>query len=248
MINVHYKETNNIGDIYSAAFLYFDFGEIFDIKADKQKIIENHSENEIVVFGGGCLISLASKFNIEAKNKIIWGAGRSQRNAFRLKKYTSKDNFLLYGIRDYNVNLGEWVPCPSCMSNVFDKVYNTETRVVVYGHNKVFPLKTKYPYLDNSCKSLEDVIKFLSYGEIVVTSSFHGAYWATLLNKKVIVIPFGSKFFGLKHYPRYVFSKEKTINESFIKEYSGSCLSYPFALEECRERNIMFSEKVKKYI
>ena len=43
-------------------------------------------------------------------------------------------------------------------------------------------------------------IEFIGSGDVVVTNSYHGAYWATLLGKVVVAFPWASKFYGLKDY------------------------------------------------
>lgn len=99
--------------------------------------------------------------------------------------------------------------------------------------------------------ALEKAIKFLSEAEYIITNSFHGAYWATLLNRKVIVLPFSKdgnikfsdKFLTLKYKPVYIDSFEGI--ENFLEEKLKEAKNYKDALKDARTRNIEFYKKVK---
>lgn len=43
-------------------------------------------------------------------------------------------------------------------------------------------------FLTNSAMNLETAVSFLGSSEVVLTTSYHGLYWATLLGRKVIVL------------------------------------------------------------
>jgi hypothetical protein len=46
--------------------------------------------------------------------------------------------------------------------------------------------------------------------DVVVANTYHGAYWATLLGRRVIVAaPFSNKFFGFRHEPVIVRDMEE---------------------------------------
>jgi exopolysaccharide biosynthesis predicted pyruvyltransferase EpsI len=89
---------------------------------------------------------------------------------------------------------------------------------------------------------MDDVIAFLGSAETVVTNSYHGAYWATLLGRRVVVVdPFSTKFFFLKHRPVIAALQDYT------KAISRTRI-YPESLSECREANLNFSVKVKNLL
>ena len=71
----------------------------------------------------------------------------------------------------------------------------------------------------------------------VVTNSYHGAYWATLLGKRVTVVGGGSKVRMLKHRPVFA-----TAIDWWQKLEEAEC--YPHALEECRDRNAEFCAEI----
>ena len=107
------------------------------------------------------------------------------------------DGVDLVGIRDYDVGL-PWVPCASCMHPEFDRPRSPKHEVVVFSHKK-FRLNIKgLPTFTNKEVDFRAVLDFLGSGETILTSSFHGAYWGTLLGRKVLAFPFSSKFFWLK--------------------------------------------------
>ncbi len=125
------------------------------------------------------------------------------------------------------------------MHPLFDSDYPVLHPVVMYNHweygvEKPFAM----PELRNNTASFDEIIKFLASGEIVITTSFHGAYWATLLGRRVIVVePFSWKFYTFRHPP--VIAKASQLRHAM----SQAC-PYPQALKECREANERFGSKV----
>jgi hypothetical protein len=66
-------------------------------------------------------------------------------------------------------------------------------------------------------------------------------YWSFLLGKKVIAIPTTSKFFDFKYQP--IISSFETFEQDIKK-----APSYSGILEECREVNLKFADKVFDYL
>eukprot|EP01084_Bolivina_argentea_P034430 63705_1 len=66
---------------------------------------------------------------------------------------------------------------------------------------------------DDTENYIDNILLFLSESEYVVTTSYHGLYWSTLLGKKVIVCrPWSYKFVTFKYKPAYStgdFEKDK---------------------------------------
>ena len=175
---------------------------------------------------------------------IGWSVGRNVHGScdivYDRDKY--EKSFDLLGVRD-SVNDFEWVPCPICMHPIFDNKFSVKNKVVIYKH-KNFPMKVidnSFPKLTNKA-TFDEIIEFLGSAEIVVTNSYHGAYWATLLKKKVLILqPFSSKFFGFRH-PLIITNNIDDIDS--INEIP----IYPHALKEAREATLRFSEKIQKII
>jgi hypothetical protein len=179
--------------------------------------------------------------------RVLWGVGHNTREmATDNITYPSYVNmFHLVGIRDWDSGY-RWVPCASCMHPAFDKEYEIKNEFVWFEHkkrlidNKLMDLVSA-PRMINSGQNLEQILEFLGSGETVVTNSYHGVYWATLLKRKVICIPWGNKFNGFKHPP--VMATEKDWPDKI-----GQGTIYPDALDECREANIMFNDDVQRLL
>ena len=85
-----------------------------------------------------------------------------------------------------------------------------------------------------------DVLNFIASGEVVVTNSYHGLYWSTLLGKKVICLESKGKFSQFKWQPTYA-----NPNECMeILKNIDDLPYYPCALTESREFNMKFYSKV----
>lgn len=181
--------------------------------------------------------------------RILWGVGFNSRDTnedLSLKDYPGYlKNYHLVGVRDWNVGY-RWVPCASCMHPAFDKQYEIINKVVWFEHKKRL-IDNKFfdaipnPRMVNTGQNLEQIIEFLGTAETVITNSYHGVYWATLLGKKVVCVPWGSKFNMFKHPPTMATMKNW---QDMIEE----AVAYPDALTECRTANISFYEEVKRTI
>ncbi|MEM7461463.1 MAG: polysaccharide pyruvyl transferase family protein [Pseudomonadota bacterium] len=147
-----------------------------------------------------------------------------------------------------------YVPCASCMSHLFHKYRNRRPSKTIgfYSHKRV-PLLNKYRFgmfkgrhrpiitkhiqnasmEDNNGRNLEEKLEFLSDHEYIVSNTFHGVYWATLLNRKVISMPFKADAFYFKYPP--VFGNENLDDELFDK-----AKNHPDSLDDCRINNIEF--------
>jgi hypothetical protein len=152
-------------------------------------------------------------------------------------------SFALAGTRDADA-AARWVPCVTCMSPLFDQSYAVKHEVVVFanrglkGNSQYIP-KNFDPSLifGNLRHSMAEIIAFLGSAETVVTSSFHGAYWATLLGRKVVAIPTSSKFYGLMH-------PVPICHAADWKRFAKLARTYPEALGECRAANLAFKDDV----
>jgi len=90
--------------------------------------------------------------------------------------------------------------------------------------------------MTNNGYDLESVIQFLSTGEFVITNSYHGAYWAQLLGRKVISSSWSTKFLNMKH--QVILANP---NEWYSK--MDQATSYDI-LEEYRDCNDKFFKKI----
>ena len=250
--NVFRRDETNAGDWFSPAFRYFSFlGEkTIDIFSD-----EIPEAPSILVFGGGGLISpddsfqRIQRFFDAGHNCIAWGLGENwtinkddgflTQSPLYYPEWLSKFNVL--GMRDF-CNPGEHVPCASCFHPAFDKKYEVTREYGVYQHKRIPIPSMGHEVNSNDGADMDAKIAFLGGCETVITNSYHGIYWAKLLGKKVISIPFASKFYGIdesiKHCPPW------DIDLSRVSEADENRLF----LAECRQKNELFAEMVKNYI
>ncbi len=279
IINYHVIDPTNIGDLVSAPTLYFDFPGYSVVRDDIRKIqLEDVKDKHIILGGGGLVFSrFLDSFSQLSQHKkgtklISWGIGQQIYNNYQLQDIHDFDysqythGFDLVGIRDSHYT-DYWVPCASCMHESFDKKREIQHEFVVFSHKK-FQIKIgSFPHMTNNTQNLEEILDFLGSGETILTSSYHGAYWGTLLGRKVLSFPFTSKFYTFKHSPgifpvqKWFQSQfklslfKKTIFQSYDQNkficnidnwqsYLKNCQFYPEALPENRERNQWYYNKI----
>lgn len=177
--------------------------------------------------------------------RIMWGVGHNSRDIeedlYRSNYPEYIRQFHLVGVRDWNTDY-RWVPCVSCMHPSFDKEYEITNEIVWFEHKKRlidnrFFEGFSVPRMINTGQNIEQIISFLGSAETVVTNSYHGVYWATLLNRKVVCVPWGSKFNMFRHPP--TMATERNWFDKIEK-----AKSYPKALSECRRANEDFYKDV----
>ena len=246
-------DNTNVGDWWSPPFRYFPFkpsiiGDIINKNFEINK-------SDILIMGGG---GIGSEFfkphldRIKSSNyskSILWGAGVDS-FADRSKLLTSLEHDLFGNYFDFIDEVGtrvfsspqkfKYVPCASCMNNLFFKYREVKPRISVgiYNHKRVILMKKDnskgFPVADNSGQNFEEKLKFLSSCEYIITNTYHGVYWGTLLEKKVICVPFKSGLFSFKHPPHYCFDGK------FDEKVFDKAKIYKGVLEESRKLNLNF--------
>lgn len=215
VLGVHIRGNPNLGDNYCHPLDYFNIGCDLDLKVNKVDIKNLPAEEpDYVILGGGALARRAPNIRKHFPSSVLigWGLGYTTRKNIlpidRGVHYRLRSGYALYGCRDYINNSGiDYVPCASCMHPYFDSIPEPSCDTVVYGHGKLGDLSVgaaeiSAPYADNmSGLSFSEALDHIASGETVITSSYHGAYWATLLGRKVSMVPFGSKFMSMKFPP-----------------------------------------------
>lgn len=235
-------------------------------------------EDHVIIGGGGLLFDhflpqiAALQATPRRGQRIVWGAGQQTYALHRLGDYRQFDyrpylaNCDLVGVRDNDVPW-PWVPCASCMHPAFDQPRPPQHEIVVFSHKKFQIEMPGLPHLTHTETDFETVLNFLGSGETILTSSFHGAYWGTLLGRKVLAFPFSSKFASLRHrptlYPLKTWSntrwrlgfRSKTFFELTYKnkyrcttqgwqDLLPQTQAYPDSLAECRAANQAFYNQV----
>lgn len=255
LVHVFHHLDDNLGDKMSAPRRYFPWlaaGTVID-PWDHQ--VGPFTPGDVAITGGGGLIRDVPGDPFHENLRVIasaapfsvgWGIGHNHhfdRVNGSSRAYPSYlAGFDLLGVRDWDAGF-TWVPCVSCLDPGFTQVRPAPAHeLVLYAHwdDHSDPEITGIPTMRNSEKSFGRVLDFLSSGETVLTNSYHGAYWATLLGRKVVVVePFSSKFHTFRH-PPAVASKHNW------RSALAAARTYPGALDECRFANEQFAIRVRQ--
>lgn len=238
----HYKNTPNLGDLMCAPYHYFSFRDykVFDVGDEIPAC-------EAVIFGGGAIEPLLRAHHIhhkvEAATKIAWGIGTSRRG--KVTHGPLVGDLDLIGVREFGRAKTAntfYVPCVSCMSPLFDEAHEEKHELAFYTHGH-FPIQVPeaVPHLNNRARTLQDALSFIGGASTIVTNSFHGVYWSLLLGKKVVCLPFSSKFYGFKAPPAYA-------PDGDWRSAIPRAVRNDEYLADCREANVQFEKRVKSMI
>lgn len=249
--NLFRMDPTNAGDWHSPPMRYFpELGDTcIEVNSNTAP-----AERSIIVMGGGGLISPKPAFQklrrFLGKHVCIgWGLGENWHDEKNLGYFPPQaqtlpdylDRFDLLGIRDLTGKYRH-VPCASCMHPAFDERHDIRRHVGFYLHKRI-PLATAgHDVCSNDGDTLEDKVRFIGQSEVIVTNSYHGAYWAMLLNRRVVCVPFGSKFYG--------FGEPLDFREPWnlmLDDLEGLPL-HPGYLQRCREANLGFHAEALKRI
>jgi len=265
ILNIHRIDPNNVGDLFSSPNHYFEKIDqkldIYDYKTldsfAKENFISKICDNSLIIGGGGLLnrpsferqMKLFETLAQKGKKTVLWGVGHNEKNKNTFGKVThynvDTSKFGLVGVRDYDMK-ELWVPCASCLHPILDTKASVENEIGLIFHQKTMSNKSiqnklkDFPSISNS-SSLEIMIDFIAKTDTIVTDSYHAMYWAILMEKKVVVTPISSKFFSFKYNP--VFSSFDNFPQDIKKTQR-----YLGVLDECRQINTDFSEKVFDYL
>jgi hypothetical protein len=207
IVNFFHCESDNVGDQMSGPAQYI-WPAFFQNVPIGQPIL--HRANVAIVGGGQIFsqlgITLASILELNPKAKVIaWGVGLPPKGMRDREVSQMGRAFSSFGTRNYDRREEfPFVPCASCLSPLFDRVAPPQHDFVVYLHRrKVGPIGIPIgtPTLTNAMRPPRDVIDFIASGDTVVTSSYHGVYWAQLLGRRVICVPYNNKFRTFQHPP-----------------------------------------------
>lgn len=261
---------NNVGDWWcSPLFYYYDFFKDYTIIRHDIDYI-NYSEIEkedVVILGGSGLFHVTESFDV-AINHILdicdtvigWSCGFNTHNEqwYQGNSFPEIDfsRFSLIGIRDYNHPSGiEYLPCPSSL--VFEEYvqknidYDIKREIGYIGHKDLIYNDCLFKTISNN-ESIYRIADYILSSEIIVTRSYHCAYWALLLGKKVIVLnKFSNKFDYFKYPPQFL---EIDINDSIenirkrINNEAKKAKTYVGLYEEAKTLNQEFFDKVKRVI
>lgn len=236
----HIRNTKNIGDFSCSPYDYFDWPH-----ASAKDIRTPSTPYNASIIGGGKIFGgLAGAPGINRIGKplhIAWGVGTRQTLPFSLKYWRARKIFDLIGSRDWGDTRYEFAPCVSCMSPLFSEKIEIVHNVVFYMHGNTHKQGIKIPNfipsMSNTSGTLEEAIKFIGSGQTVVSNSYHGTYWALLLGRRVICVPFSNKFNSYRLPPTYA-------TPTSWRDKIDDATSQPEMLDLCRIATMNFRAKV----
>jgi hypothetical protein len=247
-IVIHHYQTPNTGDRASSPADYFDLGEVETVDARHDDLSWVGScDVDLIVIGGGSLFGTGQRVEHLLGNcrapVAIWGAGLdSCRGA--LRDFPDSLRWAaLRGMRDIDApDWSDWVPCVSCMSPCFDDAPKATRDLVVYDHtSKPVPVNVDAPRAHHEeFRTMQEAVDFLAQGEVVITSTYHGAYWGMLLGRRVAVWPWATKLLHFRHQP-HVLGMGDALESALA--WAVAC---PGTLAECREVNEEMYARVRK--
>jgi hypothetical protein len=171
------------------------------------------------------------------RNRSSWATSLLEAS----KQYPRLDaRYDLIGVRDWGTG-HPWVPCASCMHPIFDKArqQSPKQHLVVVDHPLFFRINTNKSMKTNNLNvQNEEIVSKLSEAEVVLTSSYHAAYWAILLARKVVVVPWSTKFLRFRWPIEFAFDLDG------VKHAIRRADSFPNALDEARSANVSFAREV----
>lgn len=203
ILGLHIRNSPNAGDRWSSPIDYFDFPGHETMGDDMRPLyamIESYPAWDAVIYGGGS-ITASPDFRRWPCPTIAWGVGHHVRErpwdeAMAAEHCRAAALCDLYFPRDCVPGFEDrWTPCASCMHSVFDECHIPQHKVVRYSAARRIDVSGDGDqHMTNEDGSIEDAVRFLGSGETVITSSYHGAFWAHLLGRRVQTVTWGSKF------------------------------------------------------
>ncbi len=233
----HRSESINIGDRVCGPYRWFDFPN-HRITPQRKHARAPH----VLIYGGGFILPEVKRQladgRARADHRVAWGLGTAGSPADR----DVFDSFTLIGLREYEPGSAEfYVPCVTCMSPLFDTVPEPDCDLVFYAHAEKSASVARLPDIperDNHTGTLDAALRFIARGETVVTNSYHGTHWALLMGRRVLCLPFNSKFRRFRHPPGYAEA------ETWPDHLTTARRAPEDFLSECRERNTDFYHRV----
>lgn len=243
----NYGPSFNVGDTWCGPEHYFDF-----LKGVPVKRPQDYTPGDAIFGGGGLFHTGFETFMEQARDSgcktAIWGAGMNRGGRAKIEYPEWFSKFALVGMRDYG-NPWEYVPCPSCLNRGINMAMSRRPAwdAVIYEASDKPPIRdligAHYPAWNNARHSdMLGALTFLALGKLVVTNSFHGAYWAMIMGRKVMVFkPPSERFLAFK--PQLVVADEA----NWRLKMDEALEIHPPAdyLQECRALNRKFADKVR---
>jgi len=210
----------------------------------------NESVDTLIVGGGGLFYEnkmtgyVQDYINAYPPSKLIfWGIGSDLDVVGDL--FSTAD---LVGVRQkYDDSIWDWIPCASVLHPGIvnrRKVRSTKNFLIV-DHWKRKPIQ--FPAVEctranNNPATIDYILDLIVDHEYIITASYHVWYWATLLNRKVVVCadPTAIKY-KFTHLPYLT-----PVSESFSWDLLDCAKIHPHARDECNNLNFNFIKQIKE--
>lgn len=242
----HLRDTKNLGDRWCSPYDWLSWPSDYQAK----DIREPGQQYELSIIGGGKIFGGLKGFSGvqhgAGQRNIAWGVSTVQSFPISPKYAFARRICDLVGTRDWGDRRFTWAPCASCMAPHFDEPPEAQHDVVFYFHGgktveQGIVIPNDIPSLSNNAASLDEALSFIGSGKTVVSNSYHGVYWALLMGRKVLCVPFSNKFNNYRKAPAYAQSKD------WISKIE-TAVCHPEMLALCREATFSFEKKVKAVI
>jgi hypothetical protein len=246
----HLRDTDNIGDRWCSPYDHLVWSGIPGIRVEADDLRKPGADYDIGIFGGGKIMrELAKSPAVRSgggRVNIAWGLSTVQRNPLSIAYFRARRRLDLIGSRDWDGVGGaggcDWVPCASSEHRFFDAPPTPTHSTVFYGHfsksakmGVVIP--EALPTRTNHGASLEEALQFIASGETVVSNSYHGVFWALLMGRRVLCLPFSNKFSMFRLPPGY------STATSWSRDLAMA-QAQPELLSICRDATARFRQKV----
>lgn len=245
LLNVFHSTADNIGDQMCGPAQY-----LWPTIARAAPIRKTLPDGfDAAILGGGQIfaqLDILSAKNAErtAPLKLVaWGVGLPLYGLKDETVHKVAQRFQAFSTRNYDWrNELSFVPCASCLSPLFDNCKTPTHAIVVYNHRKkpgAENVPSEVPIMTNSVGDPKRAIDFIASGDTIVTSSYHGVYWAQLLGRRVVCIPYNSKFQSFQYTPSLATPDSWS---AVVK----SAKRFPPTLEEYRTLNRSFALRAER--
>lgn len=252
MLVIHRINKDNTGDMAADPLQYWDMPHNLLDLDDPEFNDKIQACNETIIIGGGGLLNYCADWNDrinrtlksaqEGGIKIYgWGLGYNRHigNCEELPPI-NLHLFTVLGFR-HIVEGYKLIPCPSCLSPLIEYQGATELNPGVIEHLG-FPLKElPYPKVNNK-DPMQKITDFIKTHNPIITNTYHGGYWTTLIGKSLILY----KPFSERHYNQlgtYI----ETHNHKQVKvAIDHRKPQIPECLSKCRQINEQFLNAVTK--
>lgn len=264
-------EAVNLGDWICSPYTYYStyFSEYTCVFHSHWSILWHEiDKGDVVILGGGGQLDNSDALNNQINrilrncdNVVIWGSGTHRYapgNIFN--KNTAEvpilyDKAKLIGVRDYDHPSGlPYLPCVSCMHPAFMQGTAQPIKIrrkigtIRSALETSFAVSGLPSFVDNS-QPLEKIIEYVLESEIILVSSYHGAFWSQLLGKRV-VLPESrlcvDKYKYFKNKP--AFYPGSDYDEAALISHTDNSVSSSGFLDECRQMSNSFFSKVADLI